>query len=83
MKIKKISKKLTLNKETVSNLAKDEQRLVLGGRVTVTCPWGCQTNEYLCTRAGCITQVEPTCGPGNPCQPPFETMTACTFYCLF
>ncbi len=75
MKIKKISKKLTLNKETVSNLAKDEQRLVLGGRVTVTCLPGCNTNETGCTRAGCITQVEPDCGT------PYATETWCTFYC--
>ena len=77
MKTKKLSRRLTLNKKTIANIGKEELSFVKGGYITASCPPGCQTNEIACTRAGCITLVEPECaGTRYPC-----TMTMCTFYC--
>jgi hypothetical protein len=81
MKTKKFSKKLMLNKKTIANLGNDELSQVRGGRVTVTCPIECQTNEPRCTAAGCITFVEPYCETIIDCVPTYWTITMCTFYC--
>ncbi len=55
MKQKKINKKLSINKETVSNLASDAMAGIKGGAYTVlwTCGWDCNTDltcgrETLC-----------------------------------
>ena len=81
MKTKKFSKKLELNKKTIANLNNEALNSVKGGRVTVTCPDECITNEPGCTAAGCITIVEPECfNPTKVTKYPC-TMTLCTFYC--
>ena len=52
---KRIGKKLSINKETVSNLNNREMSNVKGGYATATCPgWGvCDSEEALCT-TGCL-----------------------------
>jgi hypothetical protein len=55
MKTKKFSKKLDLNKNTISNLNSLEQSKVKGGYISASCPdypFNCATNEHNCT-TGC------------------------------
>jgi hypothetical protein len=50
MKARKISKKLSIKKETVANLIPLEQQVALGGKTATSIPGGCDTYcESLCT----------------------------------
>ena len=53
MKEKRFTKKLVLNKKTVSNLDKLEMANLKGGAFTDSILPGCVTNEMYCTVASC------------------------------
>lgn len=73
MKKKHLKKKLTLSRQTVSNLSARQQSRINGGGMTYTCPYDtCNTNVD-CTSM-CVTE-DVDCGTsafcyseGIPCQ---------------
>ena len=60
---KKISKKLSLTKETVVNLNNREMNNAKGGNLTATCPEFCETGDR-CT-IGCPSYVFVYCYPSR------------------
>lgn len=75
MKTKKITKKLVLNKTTVSNLNKLEQSNVRGGDGISTCET-CDTCETYC--GTCQTECLPCqTFPIRTCQPTFGYENSC------
>jgi hypothetical protein len=53
MKVRKIEKKLSLNKSTIADLSVDEQKVLKGG-TSATKLYDCETlPPRVCTRNGC------------------------------